>query len=104
VNYAFEFAIPGAREVFLRAQALHALGRYDEAAEWYTPRRGLGFLAPSHYYRGEMYQEMGDTEKALWHYGAFVELWRDADPEYQPVVEQVRERMARLTSELGAGG
>ena len=107
VHYSFEFAIPGVREVFLRAQALHALGRYDEALQWYAPRRGhgiFGILAPSHYYRGEMYQEMGDTEKALWHYGAFVELWRDADPEYQSVVQDVRDRMARLTSELGAGG
>jgi len=101
VNYAFEFAIPGAREVFLRAQALHALGRYDEAAEWYTPRRGLGSQAPSHYYRGRMYEEMGDPEKALRHYGAFVELWKDADPEYQLVVEEVRGRMALLVGEGG---
>lgn len=42
---------------------------------------------------------MGDTEKALLHYGAFVELWRDADPEYQPFVEEVRERMGRLMGE-----
>ena len=98
MNYAVEFVIPGAREVFLRAQALHALGRYDEALRWYPPR-GDALLAPSHFYRGEMYEEMGDTEKALLHYGAFVELWRDADPEYQPMVEDVLERMGRLTGE-----
>jgi tetratricopeptide (TPR) repeat protein len=97
VNYAFEFAIPGAREVLLRARALHALGRYDEALRWYASHRGM--RAPSHYYRGEMYEEMGDTEKALWHYGAFVELWRDADPEYQSVVQDVKERMALLSAE-----
>jgi hypothetical protein len=103
VHYQAERGIPGDREVFLRAQALHALGRYDEALRWYTPRGDRlpapVLLAPSHYYRGQIYQELGDPEKALWHYGAFVELWKDADAEYQPWVEEVEGRMARLTAE-----
>lgn len=64
-----------------------------------VPGLGPALLAPSHYYRGEMYEEMGDTEKALWRYGAFVELWRDADPENQPMVEDVLEWMGRLAGE-----
>jgi len=103
VHYGPGRSIPGDREVFLRARVLHALGRYDEAIRWYTPRmvRGIApvLLAPSHYYRGQIYEEMGDTEKALLHYGAFVELWRDADPEHQPLVEEVKGRMARLAGE-----
>ena len=101
--YYFPRSRPGDREVFLRARVLHALGRYDEAIRWYTPRMARGIapvlLAPSHYYRGQIYEEMGDTEKALLHYGAFVELWRDADPEHQPLVEEVKGRMARLAGE-----
>ncbi len=64
-----------------------------------APGLGPALLASSHYHRGQIYEELGDTDKALWHYGAFVELWREADPEYQPVVEDVRERMARLVGE-----
>lgn len=93
-----EFVVAGEREVFLRARALHLLGRNEEALQWYTTR-SLVLLGPSHYYRGQIYQELGDTEKALWHYSAFTEMWQDADPEYQPLVEDVRERMARLTGE-----
>ena len=30
------------------------------------------------------------------HYAAFVDLWKNADPELQPKVAAVRRRMARL--------
>jgi tetratricopeptide (TPR) repeat protein len=103
VNNKISWGLPGEREKFLRAQALQGLGRYDEALRLYRPRgdRILApvLLAPSHYYRGQIYQELGDTEKALWHYGAFVELWKDADPEYRPIVQEVLGRMARLAGE-----
>jgi hypothetical protein len=33
------------------------------------------------------------------YYGAFVELWRDADPVLQPLVADVRARIAQLTGE-----
>ena len=96
--------VGGVREVFLRARVLHKLGRYQEALDLYAfgaegRYPGVALLAPSHRYRGEIYEAIGNTEKALWHYGAFVELWREADPEYQPRVQEVRDRMARLTGE-----
>ena len=36
---------------------------------------------------------------ALDYYGRFVTLWREADPELQPIVAEVRERMDRLAAE-----
>ena len=48
---------------------------------------------------GELYEAKGDREKALDYYGRFAELWRDADPKLQPVVREVRDRMARLAAE-----
>jgi hypothetical protein len=39
--------------------------------------------------------------KALDYYGRFVDLWRDADPELQPQVEEIRQRIARLAQETG---
>ncbi len=94
------FGITGERELFLRGRALWELGRYQEAVPWYTINGlhpgSLSLLAPSHYYKGQIYEDMGDTERARWHYAAFVELWRNADPEYQPFVEEALGRMAQL--------
>ena len=53
-------------------------------------------LAGAHKRLGELYDEKGDTQKAASHYSAFVELWRDADPELQPHVRRARERLAVL--------
>jgi len=48
---------------------------------------------------GELYEQRGDTDKAVEYYNEFVELWKDADPELQPQVEDVRERIAKLVGE-----
>jgi hypothetical protein len=47
---------------------------------------------------GELYDARGDTANAVKHYAAFTELWKDADPELQPVVQQVKKRLGELTS------
>jgi hypothetical protein len=46
-----------------------------------------------------MYEERDEIDKAIDHYSRFVELWQDADVELQPVVEEVRGRIARLVGE-----
>jgi len=48
---------------------------------------------------GELYEERGDPEGAVEYYADLVELWENADPELQPLVEDVRERIARLVGE-----
>jgi tetratricopeptide (TPR) repeat protein len=56
--------------------------------------------APLAYFRlGELYQAKGDTLKAVDYYGRFTELWREADPEFQPRVKEVRLRIADLKAE-----
>jgi hypothetical protein len=47
---------------------------------------------------GELYDSKGDTADAVKHYAAFTELWKDADPDLQPVVSDVRKRLGELTS------
>ncbi len=95
-NHWAEFPVSDIRERILQGRALFLLGRYEEALPWFTTsgsRPGaLTSLAPLHYYRGETYEAMGNNERALWHYSAFTELWEDADPEFLPLVEDVRER------------
>ena len=38
-------------------------------------------------------------DRAVEYYNQFVELWRNADPEFQPQVADTRERIARLVGE-----
>ena len=54
------------------------------------------FLAGSHKRLGELYEAKGDRQRAASHYTTFVELWKKADPELQPQVNEVRKRLARL--------
>jgi eukaryotic-like serine/threonine-protein kinase len=54
------------------------------------------YLAGIHKRLGELYEARGELAKAVQHYQAFIDLWRDADPELQPKVIQVRQRLAHL--------
>jgi eukaryotic-like serine/threonine-protein kinase len=54
------------------------------------------YLAPMHRRLGEMYEAKGDITNAVKHYRDFVELWKNADPELQPRVAEVRRKIARL--------
>jgi tetratricopeptide (TPR) repeat protein len=56
-------------------------------------------LAPALKRSGELYEAKGDRAKAADRYRRFVDLWKDADPELQPGVREVRARLARLATE-----
>ena len=45
---------------------------------------------------GELYEAKGDIQRAASNYLAFIELWKNADPELQPQVAEVRKRLAGL--------
>ncbi len=75
--------------------AIAVFSRYVDAGD-----RPLGVdyltLAGSHKRLGELYEAKGDRAKAASHYTKFVALWKDADPELQPQVADVKKRLARL--------
>jgi tetratricopeptide (TPR) repeat protein len=48
---------------------------------------------------GELYEARGDKERALAYYGDLLEQWKNADAELQPILVDVKARMARLTAE-----
>jgi eukaryotic-like serine/threonine-protein kinase len=50
---------------------------------------------------GELYEAKGDRENAARFYTKFVDLWKNADPELQPKVAEVRKRLARLSDTEG---
>jgi hypothetical protein len=56
-------------------------------------------LAMTYLRLGELFDQKGNRERAREFYGLFVDLYRNADPEVQPKVRQVRERIAALTSD-----
>ena len=54
------------------------------------------FRAATYKRLGELYETKGDTAKAESNYQKFIELWKDADPELQPKVREVKDRLLRL--------
>jgi tetratricopeptide (TPR) repeat protein len=91
-------------ERYLRAELLRANGDLEHALGWYAGLVESGFLelpylAMSHLRRAEIYDELGEREKAAHHYSRFVNLWKDCDPELRPVVNEAEARMATLLQE-----
>ena len=80
-----------------------ALAYYEQYAEFPSRNMFLDYMdLPAAYQRlGELYEARGNREKAVEYYNRFVELWENADAELQPVVEDVRGRIARLVGEQG---
>jgi eukaryotic-like serine/threonine-protein kinase len=90
------------------ARAFDAAGFPDSAIVAYeqffaSPSNPLGVeMDPSNaafaYRRlGELYEAKGNVAKAVDNYRKFVELWKDADPELQTKVAEVRRRIVRLS-------
>jgi hypothetical protein len=48
---------------------------------------------------GEAYEALNRNQDAIESYNRFVELWQDADPGVQGIVDDVRGRIARLVAE-----
>jgi tetratricopeptide (TPR) repeat protein len=61
-----------------------------------SPGADAEYLAPSYLRLGELWEQKRDVLKAHNYYLKFVDLWKNADPELQPRVAEVRRRIARL--------
>src|SRR5881227_2512425 len=56
-------------------------------------------LGPTYRRLGELYEERGQLDKARDYYGRFLDLWKDADPELQSIVRDVKQRLVKLSAE-----
>jgi tetratricopeptide (TPR) repeat protein len=87
------------------AKAYAASGDIDRAqAEFEKITAGLvdryiygDVYARSYYELGKIYEQKGWKGKAIEHYEKFLDLWKDADPEFTEV-KDARKRLAALQS------
>jgi tetratricopeptide (TPR) repeat protein len=56
-------------------------------------------LAPALRRLGELYETKGNRTKAADYYTRFIDLWREADPDLQPRVAKVKQRLAEVVGE-----
>jgi tetratricopeptide (TPR) repeat protein len=105
------FDNPAALDHLLLAHAFDALANVDSALVHYIAatrlERDCCFpttaalalpLAPVYRRIGELAERRRDPATAQQYYGAFLDLWAEADPDLQPQVAAVRARLARLGS------
>ncbi len=59
------------------------------------------FLGPVMKRLGELYEAKGNRQQAISSFTRFAELWKNADPPLQPMVADVRQRIARLARAEG---
>ena len=89
------------------ANAYDLAGNADSAIAVFAryvgaPNRSLAVdywsLAGAHKRLGELYEAKGNRAAATTEYAAFLELWKNADADLQPIVADVRKRLARLSN------
>jgi tetratricopeptide (TPR) repeat protein len=80
--------------------AIATFEQYLATPYWFRGERRADpmHLAGTYKRLGELYEAAGDTSKAIDAYTKFVTLWKDADPELQPKVAEVRRRLGRLSA------
>jgi tetratricopeptide (TPR) repeat protein len=92
-----------ARCRFLMAEAHDAAARPDSALVWYERYLGMprhlnlddAYLAPVLERLAQLHDEHGDPARAEELYAQFIDLWEEADPEFQPRMEAARVRLGR---------
>jgi len=106
--YEYHFGSPafsGARGRFLRATLEAAQAKSEEelrhAVLLFSTFEGyssydLIYAGPARLKRAALYERLGDRQAAARDYARFVELWKDCDPEFRPLVDSTRARLMKL--------
>jgi tetratricopeptide (TPR) repeat protein len=95
---------------FNLARAFDAAGQPDSTLTYFerylavpAPRRpDAQALAAVEKRLGELYDSRHERQKAIAHYAAFVEQWKNADADLQPAVATVKRRLDELRGQEGA--
>jgi DNA-binding SARP family transcriptional activator len=86
---------------FLRAELLATVGRTEEALAWFgsLAQRSsdeLVYLAPAELRQAEIYDRLGDGDRAVEHYRRFIHLWPAPEAALLATVERARTRLEAL--------
>jgi tetratricopeptide (TPR) repeat protein len=81
--------------------AIASFERYLSTHYFYRTGQDGYYLAGTYKRLGELYDAKGDKDRALMYYDRFVDLWKNADPELQPRVQEVRRRAQTLRRTSG---
>ena len=83
-------------------QADSAIANFEQLLAIPVNRRDEGEVtAVAHKSLGELYDSKNDRTNAIKHYAAFVDQWKNADPDLQPVVATVKKRLNELRGQEG---
>ena len=87
---------------YFRAELLQRAGRFSEALDAYSSVSdysldGLMYLPMSHLHRGDIYLQMGNRDLARFHYARFITLWKDCDPELQPLRNAASKKLGEIS-------
>lgn len=91
-----------ARIRYLQGEWSSAVGRPADALRWYASLGGvdhpldLPLWAPAQLATARIHEQRGALDDARAEYARFVALWRDAEPELQPLLSEARAGLARL--------
>jgi tetratricopeptide (TPR) repeat protein len=107
-----QFALRERQAATLRGIAFDQMGMTDSALAAFdlfrTTRSPDGRVGDDAAWRprilvrtGELREAAGDRAGAIEVYAEFVDLWKDADPRFQPRVREIRQRISRLQGEIG---
>ena len=96
--------------LFNLARTFDQAGQPDSAVAYFerylaipAPRRvDFQALATVEKRLGELHDSRHERQKAITHYAAFVEQWKNADADLQPVVASVKRRLNELRGQEGA--
>ena len=86
--------VESALAMYERFETATAPGRLFGGVVTYAPYRAAIYKR-----LGELYESRGDRARAAANYRQFIALWKDAEPELQPVVADARHHLANLGSE-----
>ena len=79
-------------------------GDYEKAISFYNPSQLMSgtslFKAYSSYQLSNWYEKIGDVKNSLTKCELFLESYKNCDEKYKPWVEEVKERRARLISQM----
>lgn len=103
-DHGFDPLLNRMRERYLLGTLLLEAGRPEEARPWlehgFESSDAVLLYRPAVHLRlAEVHQRLGNADGARHHYTAFLRLWDRADPELQPLVQQGRTALRRLTAE-----